>query len=117
MKIRLARARSWHRWIPRVAELNPAELGLLIALAGLVRGLVWSGTEPASLRVLAAKLPADQQNVATNPSEPGPYQIETFTYGPGTDLRRPEYGAAVTWKARAVDGSRLLKNPLGWEGA
>jgi hypothetical protein len=42
-----------------------------------------------------------------DPGAPGPYPVESFTYGSGVDLRRAEYGAAVRLKTHSVNGSKL----------
>ncbi|MDH4071651.1 MAG: hypothetical protein OEV41_00950, partial [Gammaproteobacteria bacterium] len=51
-----------------------------------------------------------------NPGLPGDYPVLTLTYGSGKDLRREEYGDAVTIAARRVDGSKLIDNWDGFSG-
>ncbi|MER3373161.1 MAG: hypothetical protein RIM83_00830 [Allomuricauda sp.] len=48
-----------------------------------------------------------------DPSQKGPFEVETFTYGSGTDAKRPEYAEAVQIKTPTVDASRLLPE---WKG-
>ena len=42
-----------------------------------------------------------------DPARPGPFEVETFTYGSGTDRHRPEYASGVRFRTHAVDGSKL----------
>ncbi len=42
---------------------------------------------------------------AANPGEPGSYQVGTLTYGSGTDIRRPEYGAEADLITKTVNAS------------
>ncbi|MEE4283681.1 MAG: hypothetical protein V2I41_17200, partial [Pseudomonadales bacterium] len=41
------------------------------------------------------------------------FSFTQFTYGPGTDTRRPAFGAQVRYQTQSVDASKLLD---GWEG-
>jgi dienelactone hydrolase len=43
-----------------------------------------------------------------NPGQPGPYTVQTLSYGSGVDGRRPEYGADASLITPAVDGSRIF---------
>jgi len=52
-----------------------------------------------------------------DPAKPGPYLVRTFTYGSGTDRRRPEYAGGVLFRSAPVDGSKLdvkWTGPGGW---
>jgi len=51
---------------------------------------------------------------AADPSQPGPYTVNTLTYGSGTDRRRPEYSGGVTLTTEPVDASKLVKGSEGW---
>jgi dienelactone hydrolase len=51
-----------------------------------------------------------------DPGKPGPSAITSFTYGPGTSLRRKEYGSAVLLKTSVVDGSKLAAQWRGLTG-
>jgi hypothetical protein len=42
-----------------------------------------------------------------DPGKPGIYGVKTFTYGSGTDRRRPEYSGGVAFRTKSVDGSKL----------
>ncbi|MEM8929223.1 MAG: hypothetical protein AAGC45_13575 [Bacteroidota bacterium] len=57
-------------------------------------------------------IPLSQSDIK-NPSEEGPYEVETFTYGSGSDKKRPEYAEGVKIKTPTVDGSLLLPD---WKG-
>jgi dienelactone hydrolase len=51
---------------------------------------------------------------ATNPGAMGPYRVKTLFYGPGTDIRRPEYSSTVGIRTRTVDASAFFKRFSGW---
>ena len=94
---------------PRWKRRTAGGLGLAV-LIGLAVALVldgWSVDEdirwqPMVDEALQMTLPMDAQNSFTQ-----------FTYGPGTDTRRPAFGANVQYKTQSVDASKLLD---GWEG-
>lgn len=48
-----------------------------------------------------------------DPSQKGPFEVDIFTYGSGTDKKRPEYAAKVKIKTPTVDASLLLPD---WKG-
>ncbi|MBO3698123.1 hypothetical protein [Roseivirga sp. E12] len=48
-----------------------------------------------------------------NPASTGAYEVDAFTYGSGTDTRRPEFAEEVKYKTEPVDGSLLLPE---WKG-
>ena len=48
-----------------------------------------------------------------NPAAQGPYKVAEFTYGSGSDLRRPEYAGRVRFVTHSVDGHKL---DLQWTG-
>ena len=108
-------AGSWRRltWLQRALAL----MGFGIGLVGLIGGIAFlsvdgfSTTPPINA---AAQSAANVTPLALpDPSEPGPYPVQTLTYGSGEDRRRPEYAAEVTLRTTSVDGSALLK---GWSG-
>lgn len=47
-----------------------------------------------------------------DPSAPGPFAVQTLTYGSGTDRHRPEYGESVSLRTEPVDGTPFLS---GWQ--
>ncbi|MCP4658177.1 MAG: hypothetical protein GY856_22425 [bacterium] len=52
---------------------------------------------------------------APDPSQPGPYEVLTLTYGSGTDKRRPEFGGEADLTTESVDATPFVKNNEGWE--
>ncbi|MGA9290760.1 MAG: hypothetical protein WBV93_20700 [Anaerobacillus sp.] len=44
----------------------------------------------------------------SNPAEPGPYSVKTFTYGSGTDKQREEFGENVDFKTMPVNASAMI---------
>lgn len=48
-----------------------------------------------------------------NPGQPGPYAVQTLTYGSGDSLRRPEFGAEADLTTPVVDGSPIFSGYKG----
>jgi dienelactone hydrolase len=116
----------------------PAILVLLLA-QGTLAGALWSRRWGLFLAVLAVDAVAvgflasdgrDPYPVAENrpprdhpstppaldlpnPGEKGDYDVESLTYGSGTDLRRVEFGSEADWTSRALDATKLLPD---WKG-
>jgi dienelactone hydrolase len=91
----------------------------VLSVAGIASAawfLSWEGHLEGLVKYRPAKLPAGEQLSAPDPASEGPFEALFLTYGPGTDLRRPEYGKNVALKSRSVDGSLLLKDIEGWKG-
>ena len=87
--------------------------GLVLGLGGVVGGAGWLWLydgAPASPPPNAAALSAAPITPLElpDPSRPGPYAVQTLTYGSGQDQRRPEYGAQVALQTAPVDGSAFL---------
>ncbi len=127
-------------WLGPTLYVIFAVFVLALALAGGAiaslrrRGTRWHSLTAAvvgvgaSLTVLAALVvdgwPAEenitwqpmQTSVLTfdDPAAPGPHAVERFTYGPGTDPHRTEFGDNVRFVTSPVDGSKLVD---GWQGA
>ena len=103
---RLTRLQSWG-----------AFAGLAVGLLGLIGGavLLFLSGFPSAPPINAAAQSADNVRplALPDPSQPGPYAVQTLTYGSGDDRRRPEYGADVALRTTAVDGSALIE---GWSG-
>ena len=55
------------------------------------------------------------QLTAPNPGEEGLLEVQTLTYGSGTD-RRPEFGEKAALKTESVNGKPFAKMPSGWKG-
>lgn len=95
-----------------------ASLGSLLGIAGLVWGLVWladTGFKPEVEHINAAMKSEYRPDhiQLSDPSEPGPYEVEYLTYGSGKDKHRKEFGSDAAIITDSIDGSRLLS---GWEG-
>jgi dienelactone hydrolase len=90
----------------------------VLAIVGNV-ALTWLFIHDGSMeKIIAWRPPADTMPAklaAPNPSEKGPYPVKVLFYGLGTDIRRPEYGASVAIKTRAVDASDFWKDYTGWK--
>jgi len=52
--------------------------------------------------------------LAVDPSRPGSFTVQQLCYGSGTDLRRPEYGAAVALKTKPVDATPFFDQRDGF---
>jgi len=103
-------------WVKRIIGI----LGLLVGLAGMVTffyALVIPGFDMLE-PVNAAKLTEDnvQKIDLPSPADNGSYEVEYFTYGSGTDIRRAEYGEKVDYESRSVDGTAFIDNWEGWSG-
>lgn len=51
-----------------------------------------------------------------DPGKPGPYKVDTFTYGSGTDRQRPEFASGVRIVSKPVDASKLDEEWTGFGG-
>jgi dienelactone hydrolase len=93
---------------------SAAFIHLSLGIIGLSFALytVFSEKEAANPALIDYNLDDKTLSMA-NPGLPGNYAIKTLTYGSGQDLRRVEFGEAVTLVSRSVDGSKLIDN---WEG-
>lgn len=88
-------------------------LGVGILGAGLYA--VFSEKEPAN-PALENFVLEDKTLSLPNPGLRGDYEVGYMTYGSGTDIRRPEFGAGVDLVSRSVDGSKLIDNWDGFSG-
>lgn len=87
-------------WVTALAALP----GVAANMA-LVAFILWPGVDgylAAHTQPVADAVRAAAPRLA-DPGLPGPYAVQSCTYGSGTDLRRPEYGAKACWTAPAVD--------------
>ena len=87
-------------------------LGAGLFMFGLVI-LLYPGKKAPELRTWsleASNLPTELG--IDDPSLPGPYRIETLTYGWGKDKPRKDFGSEADIITRPVDGSSFLD---GWE--
>ncbi|NWG17118.1 MAG: MFS transporter [Chloroflexi bacterium] len=94
-------------------------VGLAVGAGLLVLGGVWvlgDGTTDVS-PPNAAAVPAGVPLLdLPDPSLVGPYAVLTLTYGSGSDIQRPEYGAAADILTEPVNGAALVGNWSGLSG-
>ncbi|WP_334073652.1 poly(ethylene terephthalate) hydrolase family protein [Paenibacillus sp. A14] len=96
-----------------------APLRLKAAIAGLMAlaclsAAVWPpdrGAVPAGMAEVQADSGTPPLTVA-DPSKPGVYSVDTFTYGSGRDIWQPEYGKDVGLISDSVDASAYLEKWL-----
>lgn len=84
----------------------------LVLLTVLVVGMARTPKEPNP--TLASYQLAGTTLELPDPGKPGPFKVQTLTYGGGSDRYRVEYAAKATWRSQSVDGSKLDKE---WKGA
>lgn len=98
----------------RLSENKTAPVVLALGLVAMIGGLyaTFSDVDPVN-PALDDYVLEDRTLDLPNPGLPGDFDVVTFTYGSGEDLRRPEYGEGVDVVSRSVDGSKLIDN---WEG-
>jgi len=79
--------------------------GLLVVLtAGIT---IWEGSTDHLVSLPPAQVAAAEV-LAEDPSQPGEYPFESWTYGSGTDLRRPEYNTAVRFRTQPVNAGPFV---------
>ncbi|MEX2498301.1 MAG: hypothetical protein WD397_05435 [Wenzhouxiangellaceae bacterium] len=99
-------------------------LTLLVPSAGILAlGVAWLVFEsppddPVRMLVEARDHSGDQAssqggNEFAEFVQPGPYRVETLTYGSGSERRRTEYAEQVAWESQSVDARDMLGRPSG----
>lgn len=96
---------------------NWAWLTLLLGTAIIVWGVSWLHSEgkpayPVSFERVAPSPSLEEQGV-NDPSAPGAFTYEEFTYGSGNDRKRAAFNAAVRYKTPTVNAKNLLPD---WKG-
>ncbi|MFT6969883.1 MAG: hypothetical protein ACJAXX_000446 [Roseivirga sp.] len=89
---------------------------MLIGVAGIaapVYFLIDEGSDPFPIDFKPTVVETLSEMGISNPAEVGSYGFDFFTYGSGTDERRPEYGAQVKVKTASVDGTLIIPE---WKG-
>ena len=87
--------------------------GLALGVVGLALGVYWL-LDAGSPLVLPTGVASQVEALAMpDPSQPGPYAVQTLFYGSGHDARRMEYGADADLVTETVDGAALVE---GWTG-
>jgi dienelactone hydrolase len=91
---------------------------LLVAALGafvwLFVFLAQRGTEEGLLKVAEAVHEEVPTLEAPDPGLPGPYPVQTLTYGSGEDPR-PEYGEAVDLRTEPIDAKPFVNRIKGWK--
>ncbi|MFD0586758.1 alpha/beta hydrolase [Paenibacillus sp. GCM10027627] len=101
--------RNWGRGKVWLAVIGAAVIASVYLTAGLQ-------VQPAALPVrepstVASHEPLPVQGVeAEDPSLPGDYSFQTFTYGSGTDHRREQFGEGTDEVTSPVDGSKYIQD-------
>ncbi|MBX2875255.1 MAG: hypothetical protein KTR30_24265 [Saprospiraceae bacterium] len=96
---------------------NWAWLGLVLGTTAIVWGLSWVQSEgkpsfPLSFERLSPSPSLMEQGVV-DPSLPGDFAYQEFTYGSGNDRKRVAFSTAVRYKTSSVDAKNLLPD---WKG-
>jgi len=87
--------------------------GLLVIFTATIA--TWEGSTDHLVSLPPAEAFAPDLQLG-DPSQPGDHPFEYWTYGSGTDLRRPEYNAAVRFLTLSVDASPFVYIG-GWKEA
>jgi hypothetical protein len=88
----------------------------VIALAGIaapVYFLIDEGSNPYPIDFEPTEVTTLAEMGIPNPAEAGSYTFDYFTYGSGSDQKRPEYGEGVKVKTASVDASLIIPE---WKG-
>lgn len=97
-----------------LARLNgrsrPAQFALIGVPALLILAFaIWVFTPGFSGYVAALpETPPSPPLSLADPGQPGPYNVQTLSYGSGVDGRRPHYGAEASLITPVVDGSGIF---------
>ena len=105
------------RWYGKATVWAFGLLGIA-GVAALIYGAAHKGTT-THLTSIPAYAAESEPAMLTLPNlaEPGPFgKIKTLTYGSGTDIHRPEFGAEVVLKTEAVNGKPFAALPKGHKG-
>ena len=101
---------------------NPSKISYITTAIFVLSGLVglsalafWLVDRGPSFRPSSAAYDHDKIRPIDlpDPSIPGPFSVESLSYGSGKDLYRPEYGKNAALITKSVDGSPFI---LGWDG-
>jgi dienelactone hydrolase len=100
---------------------RPATRYALVALGALpvvavAAWLIWPGVDDYVVKAAPANGAISTLAIA-NPGLPGPFAVNTLSYGSGADRRRAEYAEDAAIITPAVDGSTLISAYSGFPGA
>ncbi len=79
--------------------------GLLVVFTAAIA--TWEGSTDHLVSLPPARVAAPDL-LPDDPSQPGEYPVESWTYGSGADLQRPEYNATVRFRTVSVDASPFV---------
>jgi dienelactone hydrolase len=98
---------------------RPVRVALLALPTALILAFVlWVADPGFDGYVVAAPVRAAPATLTIeDPGARGPFAVRTLTYGSGTSVRRPEYGAAAGFLTTSVDGSRVFGGYGGLAGS
>ncbi len=88
---------------------------VLFSVALTILSISWilnEGRDPYPISFEQTEVSLLSEVGINNPGVPGDYSSEFFTYGNGSDIRRPEY-AEVKYKTETVDASKIITD---WKG-
>ncbi|HRQ38606.1 MAG TPA: hypothetical protein PLD25_11925 [Chloroflexota bacterium] len=98
---------------------RPAQIALLIIPALLILALAAWVIQPGydGYVVTLPDTAVTPTLALENPGQPGPYAVQTLTYGSGTDGRRPAFAAEADLITPVVDGSPIFGGYGGAAGS
>lgn len=102
---------SYHPGASQSRKLRGGFLSAL-PLAIVIWYLLWPGN-PSPLVTEASQLMGSPLDLP-DPGQPGPYTIETLSYGSGDSQRRPEFGSEADLITPTVDGSPIYSGFNGF---
>ena len=94
------------RFVWGLALLPAVAINLFVAIFAF-----WPGSDDYLVRQPfspALTLPKLSSTGLYDPGQTGPFSVQSCTYGSGSDIRRPEYGAQACWTAPTVDAKASL---------
>jgi dienelactone hydrolase len=98
-------------WWTSRRKKRGAMLVLCLGMACLAGSAVWLMAPGVEKYPLPSTGVSPKQLEAEDPSQAGDYKVSSFTYGSGTDKRRPYFGAEVDYQTDTVNSSLVVG---GW---
>lgn len=77
-------------------------------LTYVAKWLVQEGENPYKISFVQKELNSALLTDLKDPSQRGTYEVRKFTYGSGTNKKRPEFGEKVDYKSEVVNGKYIL---------
>lgn len=109
-------AMFWKGYVKKLSTPKKvvAGLGTLVGIVGVGLLIYFGSVRGLELdeQINAAKLTEERISklTASNPGENGSFEITTFTYGSGKDIRREEFAEGAKYITESVDGRAFLDN-------